>query len=163
MPLTKFILIPDSSSYSVQDGMEVSSTKLDGGAARYRRDILGATSKVEATWILDPGEFRYIRAFYRSMTVSGSAPFMIDLIVDRPELTEHKAYFVPGGLQLTQQKGLTYYVSATLEVYPLDNDTSADTDYVNWFNEIGSNFGSVFPGLENQFDIVVNVEIPQDI
>lgn len=153
--LTKFVLPPDNSSYSVTDGMETIATQLDGGASRYRRDVLGATSKVMVAWTVGPDEYKYIRSFYRGITASGSLPFEIDLLLDEPELTPHKAYFRPGSLSLNGQKGYTYYVSAELEVYPAPVSPNA-ADYVYIFNE----FRNKFPYWEDQLNTIVNIELP---
>lgn len=155
MALTKLVLLPDNSSYSVTDGKEVISTQLDGGAARYRRDILGATSTVGVSFVLGPAEYKYLRAFYRTVTVSGSTPFLIDLILDEPTLTEHKAYFIPGSMQLTGQKGLTYTVSAQLEVYPI----ALDLDYDNSIVMLFSNYGDDWQGVFNAFEKLTNIDL----
>lgn len=160
MALSKFVLPPDNSAYSVTDGKQVVATQLDGGAARYRRDILGATSKVSCAWVLGPHDYKYMRAFFRSLTQSGSKPFLIDLILDEPTLTEHKAYFVPDSMQLTGQKGLTYWVSAQLEVYPAEVDSEADAAFAALYGEYGSEWQSLFPPDEDEFNTLINVSIP---
>lgn len=160
MNLTKFILPPDNSSYGVTSGKEVVATMLDGGAARYRRDILGATSTVDCVWIIGPTEYKYARSFYRALTTSGSKPFLIDLILDEPELTEHKAYFVPGSFKLTGQKGLMYWISAQLEVYPAEINVSAEIDFAAMYSNFGPNYANIFPPLEDAFNTSINVNIP---
>lgn len=160
MSISKFIIPPDNSSYAVSDGKEVVSTKLDGGASRYRRDILGATSTVDVVWILGPDEYKYLRSFYRALCVTGSRPFLIDLILDEPTLTEHKAYFIPASVRLTGQKGLTYWVSAQLEVYPAEMDMQAEADFAAIYGEFGKNWQNDFPIFENSLDLLTNIEIP---
>lgn len=157
MSLTKFTIAPDNSSYSVTDGKEVVSVALDGGASRYRRDILGASSIVNVQWVCDREEFHYIRAFFRSLTGKGALPFVIDLILDDPLPVEHKAYFVPGSMVLTSQRGLSYYVTAQLEVEPVDLDEELEMDYVFLFNE----FGAEFPVYDDKLNEVVNILWPE--
>lgn len=140
MSITKFTIPPDNSSYSVTDGKEVISVALDGGASKYRRDIIGASSIVDVQWVCDRDEFHYIRAFYRSLLGKGSEPFSIDLILDSALPAPHKAYFIPGSMVLTGQKGLSYYVSARLEVEPIEINDETEIDYVHIFNEFGRNF-----------------------
>lgn len=150
MAMQKFVIPPDNSQYSVNDGKEVVATELDGGAARYRRDVIGATSTVDVAWILDTIDYKYLRSFYRGLTGKGALPFLIDLILDEAELTEHKVYFVPGSMQLTGQKGLTYWVSAQLEVYP-----NEDTDNGNaalMYNAMGKNWQK----FEDKLNDIVN-------
>lgn len=163
MAMTKFIIPPDNSAYSVTDGQEVIATQLDGGAARYRRDILGATSKVNVVWTLGTEEYKYLRSFYRALCVSGSRPFLIDLILDEPTLTEHKVYFVPGSMQLTGQKGLTYFVACQLEVYPAEMDMEAEADFAAIYSYFGPNWKNTFPAFENELDVLVNIELPNDL
>lgn len=156
MELVKFVLPPDQASYSVVDGTEVIGSKLDGGASRYRRDILNSTSRVTVQWTIGPDEYKYVRAFYKAVTVSGSLPFEIELILDEPELTTHKAYFVPGSMALRQQQGLTYFVSAELEVYPAEISEYA-ADYVYMYNAFGRDWKRYEDVLHN----VVNVLWPE--
>lgn len=161
MALTKFSLPPDSSAYSVTDGKEVVATQLDGGAARYRRDILGATSTINCTWILGPQAYKYFRSFYKAITASGSKPFLIDLILDEFVLTEHKAYFIPGSIQLTAQKGLTYWVSAQLEAYPIQTDLQSEADFAGIYGEFGENWQVSFPAFEDELDVMINETLPE--
>lgn len=155
MAMTKFILPPDNSAYSVTDGKEVVATQLDGGAARYRRDIIGATSTVNVSWILGRDEYNYLRSFYRGVTGKGASPFLIDLILDDFELTEHKVYFIPGSMQLTAQKGMTHWVSAQLEVYP-----NEDTDNGN-FAYVYAEFGSDWRYWLDTLDKITNFDLPE--
>jgi len=153
--LTKFVLPPDNSAYSVTDGIETVATQLDGGASRYRRDIMGSTSRVMVAWNVGPAEYTYIRSFYKAVVASGSLPFEIDLLLDEPRLTTHKAYFRPGSMVLNSQKGLTYFVTAELEVYPLPVSEFA-ADYVFMYNE----FGAGFAYWEDRLNTIVNVDLP---
>lgn len=155
MAMQKLIIPPDNSQYSVTDGKEVVATQLDGGAARYRRDIIGATSAVSVSWILNENGYNYLRSFYRGITGKGASPFLIDLILDEYELTEHKAYFVPGSMQLTAQKGLTYWVSAQLEVCPNEDRDNGD------FTVIYGEFGEDWAYWLDKLQIIVNNEWPE--
>ena len=158
--LTKLILPPDSSSYSVTDGKEVVSVSLDGGAGKYRRDIIGASSAVSVQWVCDRKEYEYIRAFYRALLGKGSRPFLIDLILDDPLPVEHKAYFVPGSMTLTGQRGLSYDVSAQLEVEPSEIDESKQAYMALMYSSFGKDWEAVFPPIENELDILINVKFP---
>lgn len=154
--MDKFIIAPDSSAYSVSDGREVISTQLDGGAARYRRDILGATSTVNVSWIFDESGYKYFRSFFIGLTGKGAFPFLIDLVLDDYELTEHKAYFIPGSIQLTAQRGKIYWVSAQLEVYPIEE--ANPEEYALLVNAMGRNWML----YEDLLNIVTNTEFPAD-
>ena len=157
MVMQKFVIPPDNSAYSVTDGKEVIATQLDGGAARYRKDIIGATSTVNASWILGRDEYAYLRSFYRGITGKGATPFVIDLILDNYELTEHKVYFIPGSMQLTQQKGLTYWVSVQLEVTPNEDTDNGNFAYI--YQDLGQNWQYWLDKL----NVIVNESLPQSL
>lgn len=161
MALTKFIYPPDSSSYSVSDGSEVVSVGLSGGAGRYRQDVLGATSTVDCTWVFGPNEYKYFRAFYRALTGKGATPFLIDLILDIPELTEHKVYFIPNSVQLTGQRGATYWVSAQLEVYPAEMDNAAALEYISLCNTLHPIKPEAFPPMDDIVNTIININLPE--
>lgn len=156
MSLTQFAIPPDQATYSVKDGKEVVATKLDGGAARYRRDILGSTSRVSVQWTVGPEKYRYIRSFFRAIVESGSLPFNIDLILDDIYLTTHKSYFVPDSMTLVSQMGLTYVVTAELEVCPAPVSIYA-VDYVTFYNE----FEDYFRLYESMLNDIMNAAFPE--
>jgi hypothetical protein len=158
MALTEFVIPPDQTSYVATDGNDVISTKLMGGASRYRRDLIGSTAKVTVGWTVGPTQFKYIRAFYNAVAVKGSLPFSIGLLLDEPEITIHKAYFVPGSMSHSSPRGLTYNVSAELEVYPAEISETA-ADYVYFYNE----FGEAFPYWEDMLNTIVNISLPEDL
>lgn len=158
--LTKLNLIPDSSSYSVTDGQEVIRIELDGGAGRYRQDVLNATSVVNVSWSIGPEKYRYLRAFYKQVANGGSEPFAIDLIMDDSALTEHKAYFIPGSMQLRRQEGMLYVVSARLEVYPLTGTEDDDLIFALLYSEFGEGWESIFATFESDFNTVINTNLP---
>ncbi|MBN46213.1 MAG: hypothetical protein CMH23_07035 [Methylophaga sp.] len=161
MALTKLVIPPDQSGYSVTDGNEVLAVSLDGGASRFRRDVLGATSLVNVQWSIGPNEYKYIRSFYRALTGKGAKPFLIDLYLDEADLTEHKSYFVPGTMKLLSQKGLQFVVSVQLEVYPAEIDEDAEAYFVVLFSELGENWETEFPILENEINNIINFEFPR--
>lgn len=159
MALQKLSVTPTQASYSVNDGREVVSIQLDGGAARYRRDILNANSIVSVNWVLDKTGFNYIRGFYRVTTASGSLPFLIDLIIDEADLTEHEAHFTPNSLKVTGIDGGRYLVSAELEVKP--NVPSDDNiSFIVLFGEYGSDYETLFALDEDIINQAINQEIP---
>lgn len=126
--MRKLIIPPDNTAYAAQRGGEVLSVKLDGGASRFRTDVLNAAWQVDTQWILDADGYNYMNAFFRTATVHGSLPFKIDLILDGATLTDCTVHFVPNSFKLTQQQGLAYYVTASLEVAALPEDADDDND-----------------------------------
>lgn len=161
MALTKFIYPPESSSYAVKDGVDVVSVQLQGGAGRYRKDVLGSSSTVDCSWIFDTYRYKYFRAFYRSVTEKGATPFSIDLLLDEPTLTEHKAYFIPGSVSLNQTSGGVFFVSCQLEVTPIAADEAADIEYVTLLNSIHPVNPSQFPYLEDIVNTIINTNLPE--
>lgn len=153
--MRKLRLIPQQSSYSVEDGTDVIRTELDGGAGRYRRDVVGSASRATVAWNLTQAEYAYMRAFYRTATQYGSEPFLMDMVLNSPDLTEHKAFFFPGSLKLNSIKGLTYSVSAEVEVVPNVEDTDFDTSLLDLFDAYD---GSYVPTL-NQLEQFTNIDI----
>lgn len=120
MPLKKLLLTPAESGYTVDDGDETLSIKLDGGKARYRKDMLNATATVRVRWQCDRYEYEYLKAFYKgSASDTGATPFLLDLIIDEAfQLTEHTCYFIPGKFKLNRIRGHLHEVQADLEVIP---------------------------------------------
>lgn len=146
--MTKLNLIPSNASYTVVDGAETISVTLDGGASRYRRDVIGARSRASVLFELDKGTYTYLRAFYRSATVYGSTSFTLDMILDGGDLEEYTAYFIPGTLRLTEQKGSYYVVSVDLEVAPNTPDTSLDTAIVSVVGTYGNDSSTILELIE---------------
>lgn len=116
--LPKLAIPPDQDSYEAAPGSEVLSVKLDGGVSRSRRDFIGAAAGFRVQWTLTPTEYQYLDSFFKHIK-NGSLPFLIDLILDGPVMLEYTAKFVPGSYKLAKQSGLTYIVSAELEVASL--------------------------------------------
>jgi hypothetical protein len=159
MAITKFIYPPDQQGYSFQDGKETLQAELDGGASRFRRDVLNGAYKLNVSWTLDPNGYNYARAFYRGVTQSGALPFLIDLWTDvGDQLLEHEVHFVPGTFGLKSQRGQSFIVGATLEVQPYQlSDTTADIVYL--VNEFGWDYATHIDKL----DPIVNSDLPNDL
>lgn len=156
--MDKFIIPPDQSGYSVTDGTETLSVSLDGGAARYRKDILNSSSQVSVQWTLSREQYDYFRVFYKLVTVSGALPFLLDLYVDESfELTEHECHFVPGTVGLKSQAGLTFVVGATLEIKPVPISEST-IDQAAMYGL----FGDQWATYEDLVDLIVNTYTPND-
>jgi hypothetical protein len=160
MALTKFIIPPEATGYSMEDPNEVIAIKLDGGASRYRRDKVGGTSRVTVKWSFDRDEYHYFRAFYRSLLGRGAQPFLIDLVIDLADPTEHTAYFVPGTVRLQEQRGHYYGVTAELEAYQTPLDETEELNFAALFSEFGATYATDFPPLEDVLNEVVNVQLP---
>lgn len=123
---SKLMLDAAQEGYTAQAGKEVVVNQLDGGAGRYRRDQLGATSLVSVQWFLSPTQYSYLMAFYRLKTAHGSVPFTLDILWDSGTLGTYTAYFVPNTLALYSVEGSTSTVQAQLEVIPAAENAVTD-------------------------------------
>lgn len=120
MALQKFLVPPDAPAYTVTDGIEAARTQLDGGKGRYRSDTLNASYTVKVSWTFTKAKFNYFQAFWKSVSVGGSMPFLIDLITDScTELEEHTVHIVPGSVTTSAVVGHSFKVDAQLEVMPI--------------------------------------------
>jgi len=154
--IQKLIIPPDRDGYSFTDGTQILSVKLDGGASKYRQDILDAASNFNVSWTCDPDEYNYLRAFYKKVVNYGALPFLIDLYYDNPfELTEHTAHIVPGTFGLKSQSGLKFIVSATIEVDQIDMDQN-NIDSAMLYGL----FGNEYQTYNDLFDNLMNVQLP---
>lgn len=156
--MRSLVLAPDQATYDVTDGTEVVSVQLDGGASRFRADILNATSIVTVEWSIGPTQYQYLRAFYKTATQNGSEPFEIDLFLDQPILTTHTAYFVAGSMKLASQSGLTFVVTASLEVYPLPQDDDYNNSIMDLYEIYGDSTGA--SDVINQLELFINFQLP---
>lgn len=133
--MPKLLLCPLRAGYAAQQKTGVLQVELDGGASRFRRDILHGPFIAEVMWSCDAGQYEYLCAFYRTATKYGSLPFDIDLKLDSSDVAEYRAQFVPGTFRLSQFTAARYRVEATLEVLkPYDpSEESADESIISAF------------------------------
>lgn len=134
----RFLIPPNAASYAVEFGEENIRTQLDGGLGRYRKDIANPSDMVNCSWNLTPQEYKYAMAFWRSQTAKGADPFQIELIVENENLGERLVRIMPNTWKLTGQAGLTYFLSAQLEIMPIiDEDQAAeDATTIEDYNEL---------------------------
>lgn len=117
---TDFVLqlAPQKESYSVHFGNEGVTSQLDGPLPRTRRSYFNAGRTVQVQWKCRIAEYDLLMQAYLAWVKSGGKPFLIDLFMDHPALTRHKAIFIPGSFTLTNHQGDLLVVSAELEVAP---------------------------------------------
>lgn len=128
MALQTLGLTPDREGFQVDEGNTNTFVQLDGGGPRVRADQQGAVKLVNCQWTLNPAQFDYMMAFYRTGTANGASPFNISLCgIDNAEVSVYQAQFVPGTFQpLAEQSGLAYLVKAQMFVWPLPVNATAD-------------------------------------
>lgn len=114
--MAKLHLKPISAGYSAQQASGVLSVILDGGASRYRRDVLHGAFRVTATWACNREQYDYLCAFFRTATEGGSLPFEVSLRLDAEKRKDYEASFIPDTFRLARMEGRLRIVEAELEV-----------------------------------------------
>lgn len=157
--MRKLKMEPDAAGYSVAISDGLLSVRLEGGASRVRRDIIGNTNAVNVQWTCDEDEYMYLRVFHRSVTMWNAETFLIDLCIESNALEEYKATFVPDSFQLTSQQGLMYVVSAQLEAEPSANISQAADELYLYLQDLTN---GRFLVIEDRLDKIVNIVLPGD-
>ncbi len=153
---------PLRASYSFQDAeSDAYAVQHNGGAPAYRKGFDENSITMPVVWRLQGSDINAFFAFYVTDTGRGASPFEIDLILDDPfNVTTHKAYFLPDSMQIKWQSDDIMTVSATLEVKPNEYDVEAGLDMVGAYNEFGPGWRTAFLPVEDDFNTLVNVDIP---
>lgn len=156
--MTKIMLAPNQASYAVQPSTdEYLRTQLDGGAGRYRRDILNATILVNVSWTVPSIGFDYLHAVH-NVWVNRIEPFTIDLFINEEGFSNVLAWFVPGTFKYIESvRGQTYTVTAQLEIQPIERDLELDEDLLALWEE----FEEDWPYYLDQLQIIVNDMWPE--
>jgi len=155
--MDKLFLEPVQADYATQPPTEIIAQQLDGGQGRYRADVLGGSTIVNVSWILEDNDYQYLWAFFRAKTNRGATAFLIDLILEEPVMTERTVNFIPASLKLDGKSGDVYSASAQLEVQAIPEDVDLDNSLVDIWEATG---GVDMPGYLNLFNIIVNVNWP---
>lgn len=125
MTLPKLDLLPEKATYQYNINRDVVSTQLEGGLSRRRRDIAGSSSVIKCSWFLQPFQYQYFMSFYHFSVKRGANNFRIDLLLEQPYLEEMVASFIEESISM-KQIGLSYEVTADLEVVPIQIDDMAE-------------------------------------
>lgn len=150
---TIFSLPPDQAGYTTSDNLSVVSTQLDGGMSRSRADIAGASSLVNVQWTTDKDGFHYTRIFYRAVAKEGAVPFYIPLYLDFEDVRVYLATFVPGSLKLASTQGLSFVLTAQLEVQQIPYDQS-DLDFLEAYQAPGYTTITLYALLQESGDLM---------
>ena len=78
-------------------------------------------------------------------------------MIDHAKLRDYQAHFVPGSLRLAAQRGLTYTVSAQLEVTPTQTDEDYDAAIIAAYESHGRRASY----LGRELDDFVNDYLPE--
>ena len=69
-------------------------------------------------------------------------------------------YFLPGSLQLSEQRGHLYVVSAEIEAKPLIQSEGYDELIIALFAAYGEGYANEFNSVANLLETLVNVTLP---
>lgn len=143
----KLEICPSQTGYSASINYGKNRIQLDGGASRYRQEYRKNSHSVSLTWVTNKFGYNSLVAF-ASLWSKQNEPFLIDLIIDSPELIQYKCWF-KDGLNLTKVEGLSYTLTADVEVQAYARNSEEDEIIV-----IGSL--GIFEPLEK----LVNTDLP---
>lgn len=127
-------LTPDQANYSAEPGTEVARIQHDGPSGRYRRSVLNSARRVSVLWYCDAAEYALLQRAYLAWVAAGGQAFVMELILQSPDLVAHTCSFIPGSFRMTSVQEQTYTVQAELEVQP----TPYEVDVRPY---VGANFG----------------------
>lgn len=122
-------LVPER-TYTVGFGPESVATAGDGVPSLvFRNAERHASRTLDATFLCDPAQHAYLRAFDR-LTGLGAEWFQVGLMVDDRTLGQYKARILPGSLHLTKVEGDLHTMAARLEAMWLNpaDDISDEFD-----------------------------------
>jgi hypothetical protein len=148
-------LTPSISGYSIERADTVIRSEPGMGPSAQRLDRFNSPSRMSAHWNVGPSNFEYLAAFYWTTIAEGALPFLIEAVLDRPDARYLKAKLVPGSFQNARINGLTYGVSAEIDVVPVLSP-SYDSTVLALFDADGEEWADFFGGLET----LVNVDLP---
>lgn len=127
--MTPITLAPEEDGYTWQAPEESRRLAHEGGAGAYGPWYINGARLVTVRWTCDADEYLYLRGKYTEHVNEGHAPFEMDLILEEAgDPVTHWVTILPGSFGLTGQQGDAYFVSAQLEVEPLEI-TSAQATY----------------------------------
>lgn len=113
-----YLPTPEQDGYRLRRGSESVTTRLDGGASRVRRDILGASHEATCTFMLTDEEYTSFEGLFREQLASRTSLFRIPLLIDTPTPVNHLVRVLDDPEELASTRGLTYVVQVRFEVIP---------------------------------------------
>lgn len=155
----RFMLCPAQAAYAFEDSVsQYRRVQLEGGAGRYRRDVIRSSKLVEAQWVLTPAQYNYFMAFYARFQTKPD-PFILPLIIEEAALSDCECWFIPGTFSLTSRQGDIYTVSARLEVMPPQRDAALD----DWLITLPPYLGPEWAEYMDRLHRLVNVSLPASL
>lgn len=127
-PILHPSLLPSNAGYAPTMPTDMLSVDLYGGPPRLRKTFQNTLVAVDVQWQCTPVKYDYLQAFMRIKANNGVTPFMMGLILQTSQLQSYMCWLRNGSLQLAEQRGATYVVTATLLVRPLTDAELLDFD-----------------------------------
>lgn len=132
--MNKLQASPERANYALGDSHDKLQINY-GLGSRFRRNLFNTYRLVTVNWVASRSTYSFLAQAYRAFINSGGAPFLMDLLIDTTDLTEYECEFVTGSFKLDRVSALTFYVSATIRVRPIDFDVTS----VSWVTDSGLN------------------------
>lgn len=110
--------VPSNSSYSVNLGSSAQRTTLQSGGSFYRKSFESPNYVFNLTWILDREQFETFMDWWIDGLEEGMVTARIMCISQGPSPISHIGHIIPGSLNVVEQKGLAYTVTAQFEARP---------------------------------------------
>lgn len=107
---------PEQSGYAATHPRQVIQVELDGGAPRTKLDIVGATARARANWVLNQQQYNEFMQFVNVHAQRGALPLLMDLVLDFWAATQYKCWIIPGTIRTSNPRGLSYQVSMEMHV-----------------------------------------------
>lgn len=131
-------LRPRQSGYSAKPTDPNRSQSLRGGLSRYRTDLVGAVTRVRASWSLSLAQSEAMAVFQRRVEATGEE-FELDLIVGEASPRPHVCRLVPGTVKFSSFSGGSCVAEAELEVdalaYAAEDDEARMDLYEGGYQE----------------------------
>lgn len=151
-----------SDTYTVgKSADELIRVQLDGGAGRYAKDLFGISDIVSCSFICPDSDFNYLKNFYNGSVATGES-FLMSLMIDGFELADYECRFMPNTFTVTGTRGLTTFVSATVEAIRYTEPSVTDSDIWALISEFGRDYETQFPIYEDILNTIVNINLPSD-
>lgn len=149
---------PLQAGYATQDPYGAVVTDIPGGFSRVATDYLSGVYNVTATYQFEQQEYLWWGAFYHTALKEGSIPFIAELALDSPYVSEYVCQIVA---QPTKPRNAGFYmeVSLVLQAEPIIDD-----DYNNAIIDIiGGGYGDMTMEMMNLLDLYANTWCPEHL
>lgn len=118
MALPKLTRKVAAQPYGVQPLSSHHQAETRGGFSRSRADSIGAHAVADVAWEMGPEAYEDFLDFVNDTIENASLPFLVDLVYDYHGPQEYTVKLIPDTLRFDSVDGLSYKLSASLELVP---------------------------------------------